>query len=348
VPSIELRAIQKNFGRDTHVVRDLSLTVADGEFLTLLGPSGCGKSTILRIIAGLETPSAGEIMFDGSRMNDVHASDRNVAMVFQSYALYPHLTVRRNLEYPLRKRGVPEAERAGRIAAVADILKIGPLLDRRPAQLSGGQQQRVALGRAMIREPAIFLFDEPLSNLDATLRAHMRTEIIRLHLRLGKTMVYVTHDQMEAMTMSTRIAVLDAGRLLQLGTPADIYARPASRQVAAFVGTPAMNFCPGRIDFGAFHATMLDLVVTAPGIRPGEALAGVRPQDLLLAPDGLPARVVLLESTGQETLVTVQAGTSEFVLRTDAQCALTPGDAVAIQIRPGALHLFDPVTGERL
>jgi multiple sugar transport system ATP-binding protein len=348
MPSIELRAIQKRFGRDTHVVRDLSLTVADGEFLTLLGPSGCGKSTILRMIAGLETPSAGEILFDGRRMNDVHASDRNVAMVFQSYALYPHLTVRRNLEYPLRKRGVPVPERAARIAAVADILKIAPLLERRPAQLSGGQQQRVALGRAMIREPDIFLFDEPLSNLDATLRAHMRAEIIRLHLRLGKTMVYVTHDQMEAMTMSTRIAVLDAGRLLQLGTPAEIYGRPASRQVAGFVGTPAMNFCPGCIEGGSFLASALDLTIPAPGIRPGDALAGVRPQDLLLAPDGIPARVVLLESTGQETLVTVQAGVLELILRTDAQCALAPGDPVALQIRPGALHLFDPATGERL
>jgi multiple sugar transport system ATP-binding protein len=348
MPSIELRALQKTFGRDTHVVRDLSLTVADGEFLTLLGPSGCGKSTILRMIAGLETPSAGEILFDGKRMNDVRAGERNVAMVFQSYALYPHLTVRRNLEYPLRKRGVPVAQRAGRIAAVADILKIGPLLDRRPAQLSGGQQQRVALGRAMIREPDIFLFDEPLSNLDATLRAHMRSEIIRLHLRLGKTMVYVTHDQMEAMTMSTRIAVLDAGRLLQVGTPAEIYARPASRQVAAFVGTPAMNFCAGHIEAGVFLGSALDLVIPTPGVRPGEALAGVRPQDLLLAPDGLPARVVLLESTGQETLVTVQAGALELILRTDAQCALQPGDTVTLQLRPGALHLFDPTSGERL
>ena len=348
MPSVELRGLRKAFGRDSPVVRDLSLSVADGEFLTLLGPSGCGKSTILRMIAGLETPSAGEVLFDGRCMNDVRAGERNVAMVFQSYALYPHLTVRRNLEYPLRKRGVPASERAGRIAAVAHILKIGPLLERRPAQLSGGQQQRVALGRAMIREPDIFLFDEPLSNLDATLRAHMRSEIIRLHLRLGKTMVYVTHDQMEAMTMSTRIAVLDAGRLLQAGTPAEIYARPASRQVAAFVGTPAMNFCAGHIEGGAFRASALELVVPAPGIRPGEAIAGVRPQDLLLADEGLPARVVLLESTGQETLVTVQTGALELVLRTDAQCALQPGESVALQLRPGGLHLFDPASGERL
>ena len=301
--AISLDQIQKSYG-SVRVVEDLSIDVQKGEFLTLLGPSGCGKSTILRMIAGLDSPTSGGILFDGRRMNDVQPAHRNVAMVFQSYALYPHMTVRQNLEYPLRKRGVAKPRRATLVQDVAELLRIEPLLDRRSSQLSGGQQQRVALGRAMIRDPDVFLFDEPLSNLDATLRAHMRAEIIRLHLRLGKTMVYVTHDQIEAMTMSTRIAVLEGGKLLQLGPPAEVYARPATRFVAAFVGTPRMNFLPGvLVQDGAgcvFRAEGLALEIPQPALPADgrEVVVGVRPQDVLLAEDGLAAIVVLVERTG--------------------------------------------------
>ena len=357
--AITLQNIRKTFG-PVEVVRDLSLEVEDGEFLTLLGPSGCGKSTLLRLIAGLDEPNAGSISFDGKTVTHTSPAQRNVAMVFQSYALYAHMTVRQNLLYPLRKRGVPKSEWPARLAAVAELLQIVPLLARRPAQLSGGQQQRVAVGRAMIREPAVFLFDEPLSNLDASLRAHMRSEIIRLHLRLGKTMVFVTHDQIEAMTMSSRIAVLDGGRLQQLGTPAEVYARPANRFVATFVGTPTMNFWPGtleqRPDGWVFqgHRPAVTIPVVLPtgtlptGMPTTAVVAGVRPQDLLLDPDGLPARVVLVESTGQETLVTAAAEGVEFVLRLDSECALRPGEAIAVAARPGRLHLFHATTGVRI
>ncbi|WP_158746606.1 ABC transporter ATP-binding protein [Acidisphaera sp. L21] len=346
--AISLDHIRKSYG--AHVIVDnLCIDVQAGEFLTLLGPSGCGKSTILRMIAGLDSPSAGGILFDGRRMNDVLPADRNIAMVFQSYALYPHMTVRQNLEYPLRKRRVPAQQRAAMVDNVAGILQIGPLLDRRSSQLSGGQQQRVALGRAMIRSPDVFLFDEPLSNLDATLRAHMRAEIIQLHQRLGKTMVYVTHDQIEAMTMSTRIAVLEGGKLLQLGPPAEVYARPATRFVASFVGTPRMNFLPGALVPGGFRADGLALeIAVAHAADAVRVTAGVRPQDLLLAKDGLPARVTLVERTGQETLVTTSAGAQTLVLRLDESCKLRIGDEIAIGVRPGKLHLFDEASGERL
>jgi multiple sugar transport system ATP-binding protein len=351
--AITLSGIRKSYGPHT-VVENLSIDVNRGEFLTLLGPSGCGKSTILRMIAGLDSPTGGGILFDGQRVNDVDPAQRNVAMVFQSYALYPHMTVRQNLEYPLRKRGVPRSQRAGMVDGVAAILRIEPLLERRSSQLSGGQQQRVALGRAMIRDPAVFLFDEPLSNLDATLRAHMRAEIIRLHLRLGKTMIYVTHDQIEAMTMSTRIAVLDGGRLLQLGTPDEVYARPATRFVAGFVGTPRMNFLPGALVQGdagcVFRADGLALDVPMPSEPPSgrKVTAGIRPQDLLPAEGGLPARVTLLESTGQEVLVTASLGSQEVVVRLEEAHGLRVGDTLGLVPRPGKLHLFDAESGDRV
>jgi multiple sugar transport system ATP-binding protein len=351
--AITLSGIRKSYGT-LDVVENLSIDVNKGEFLTLLGPSGCGKSTILRMIAGLDSPTDGGILFDGQRVNDVDPAQRNVAMVFQSYALYPHMTVRQNLEYPLRKRGVPRAQRAGLVDNVAAILRIEPLLERRSSQLSGGQQQRVALGRAMIRDPAVFLFDEPLSNLDATLRAHMRAEIIRLHLRLGKTMVYVTHDQIEAMTMSTRIAVLDGGKLLQLGTPEEVYARPATRFVAGFVGTPRMNFLPGALVQGdagcVFRADGLALDVPVPAQAPSgrEVVAGIRPQDLLPAEHGLPGRVTLLESTGQEVLVTVSLGSQDVVMRLEEARGLRIGDTIGLAPRAEKLHLFDAGTGARV
>ncbi len=352
--SILLQNVRKTYG-PLAVVRDLSLGVQEGEFLTLLGPSGCGKSTLLRIIAGLDSPSSGGVFFDGRRVNEVGPAQRNVAMVFQSYALYPHMTVRQNLEYPLKKRGVEKRRRTAKVEEVMRLLQIEALLDRRSSQLSGGQQQRVALGRAMIRDPAVFLFDEPLSNLDATLRAHMRSEIIRLHLRLGKTTVYVTHDQIEAMTMSSRIAVLNGGELMQLGTPAEIYARPANRFVAAFVGTPTMNFLPGTLIAEAgrclFRSTapQAEVAIDAAAVPSGSpVVAGIRPQDVVLAADGIPARVSLVESTGQETLVTAATCGPELIMRLDSECALRPGDAVTIGFRPGKLHLFDANSGQRI
>ena len=351
--SILLSNINRAYGAQT-VVDDLSIEVQDGEFLTLLGPSGCGKSTILRMLAGLDQPSSGNILFDGRRVNDTAPGDRNVSMVFQSYALYPHMTVRENLAYPLKKRRVPKSERARLVSEISETLQIGPLLDRRSAQLSGGQQQRVALGRAMIRDPDVFLFDEPLSNLDATLRAHMRAEIIRLHLRLGKTMVYVTHDQIEAMTMSSRIAVLDGGKLQQLDTPAEVYARPATRFVAGFVGTPRMNFLAGSLvagEGGSLYRSSDGIVeVGLPGLRAGNVAvdAGIRPQDVILTDAGPTGIVSLIESTGLECFVTLTAGAHEIVMRLDSSDGLRIGQQVHFGLRPGKLHLFDAGTGLRI
>ena len=351
--SILLSNIKRSYGTQT-VVDDLSIEVEDGEFLTLLGPSGCGKSTILRMLAGLDQPTAGNIMFDGQRVNDTAPGHRNVSMVFQSYALYPHMTVRENLAYPLKKRRGAKSERKRLVAEISETLQIVPLLDRRSSQLSGGQQQRVALGRAMIRDPDVFLFDEPLSNLDATLRAHMRAEIIRLHLKLGKTMVYVTHDQIEAMTMSTRIAVLDGGKLQQLDTPAEVYARPATRFVAGFVGTPRMNFLSGALVAGEggslFRSDDGIVEVALPGLHAGNLAveAGIRSQDIILTDSGPSGTVTLIESTGLECFVTVTAGAHDIVVRLDESNGLRIGQTVHFGLRPGKLHLFDAGTGLRI
>ena len=244
---IRLAKVGKRFG-DVVAVEELDLDIEAGEFVSILGPSGCGKSTLLRMLAGLEQPSNGTISIDGKVVDNLPPAERNIAMVFQTYALYPHMTVAGNIEYPLKKRRVPRAERARRVRKAAATLELEALLQRKPRELSGGQQQRVALGRALVRDPAVFLLDEPLSNLDAKLRAHMRAELIRLHRRIGRTMVYVTHDQLEAMTMSQRIAVLRDGRLQQFAPPRDIYARPGNDFVAGFVGTPSMNLLDGHLE----------------------------------------------------------------------------------------------------
>ena len=331
--AIRTEALRKAFPDGTVALRGLDLVVAQGEFLTLLGPSGCGKSTTLRMLAGLEAPTAGRIAFDGVRVDGWGPARRNVAMVFQNYALYPHMTVRGNLEYPLRKRGVPRTERIARVARTAASLHLEPLLNRRPRQLSGGQQQRVALGRAMIRDPSVFLLDEPLSNLDAQLRTAMRAELVRIHRETGCTMVYVTHDQLEAMTMSDRIAVMRGGKLQQVGTPDAIYRAPANRFVAGFVGTPAMNFLPAR------------LVVAG---APEDAVAGVRPEHVRLGGPGA-WEVARVEPTGHETLVTVRAPHgAEVVARVPAPFSFHPGAPVDVAFDPGHVHLFDDRTGERL
>ncbi|WP_291296776.1 ABC transporter ATP-binding protein [Elioraea sp.] len=358
--NVVLSNVQKRFADGTIAVHDFSLEVEDGEFLTFLGPSGCGKTTTLRMVAGLETPSAGTIHFGNRRIDDLEPGERNVAMVFQSYALYPHMTVGENLAYPLRKRGVPKPERDTRVAATAKLLQIEPLLARRPKQLSGGQQQRVALGRAIIRDPDVFLLDEPLSNLDATLRAYMRAELVQLHRRIGKTMIYVTHDQVEAMTMSTRIAVMHQGRLQQVGPPSEVYERPLNRFVASFVGTPAINFIDGRIsatgDGLAFVGDGLVFPIAdqvggaeSGGGRP--VVAGIRPEDVTIGggqPGQGDAEVLVVEPLGHETLVVLRVGTSQVVARAPARSDVTPGQRLPFSINRQRVHLFDAATGDRL
>ena len=285
--SIELRGVGKSFG-DTVAVTDVDLKIADGEFLVLVGPSGCGKSTLLRVIAGLETVSSGSIAVDGVDVTQVAPEDRDLAMVFQDYALYPHMTVERNLGFGLKLRGVDKAERARRVADVAAILGLDELMTRRPAELSGGQRQRVALGRAMVRQPKAFLMDEPLSNLDARLRAAMRAELARLHERLGVTSVYVTHDQTEAMTLGSRVAVLRDGVLQQCGTPLELYERPANLFVASFIGSPQMNLVRAGRDGGDIRVGewRLPLPEAASRDLPDEVIVGIRPSDLHVAGDG--------------------------------------------------------------
>jgi multiple sugar transport system ATP-binding protein len=355
--SVRLDRLRMVFPNGMTGLHGLSLDVADGEFLTFLGPSGSGKTTTLRMIAGLEHPSAGEIWFGSRRVDRLSPADRNVAMVFQNYALYPHMTVRRNLEYPLRKRGVPGDERTARIAEVSGLLKIDMLLERRPRELSGGQQQRVALGRAMVRPSDVFLLDEPLSNLDAELRAHMRAELIQLHRRLGRTMIYVTHDQMEAMTMSTRIAVLSQGRLQQLATPHDVYHAPANRFVAGFVGSPAMNMLPGRLEArgDALHFVSQHFTVALPEYRraelrdaPAQVVAGIRPEDLDLALGAGNAVVTVVERAGHEAVVWLTLGSQRLVARAKADTPAEPGGSAAIVADSGRMHLFAQDGGQRL
>ncbi|MGO9198151.1 MAG: ABC transporter ATP-binding protein [Acidimicrobiales bacterium] len=330
--AVSLESIEKRFG-DTVALAALTLTAQAGEFLVLLGPSGCGKSTALRIVAGLETPTAGTVRIGDRVVNDVEPKDRDVAMVFQSYALYPHLTVRRNIEFPLRARRVPAAERDQRVKEAARSLQLEELLNRTPGQLSGGQRQRVALARAIVREPEAFLMDEPLSNLDARLRVEMRAELIDLHRKTGTTVIYVTHDQVEAMTMGDRIAILRAGVLQQVGSPKDVHARPANQFVASFIGSPPMNLLPGE--------TLGEPNVTV----------GIRPEGLSIREDGpLEARVSLVESLGHEHHVAcrlVSGGESLVIVRLPAS-AVPPsvGDTVRLAVS-GPVHRFDPTSGER-
>ncbi|MCA3314459.1 MAG: sn-glycerol-3-phosphate ABC transporter ATP-binding protein UgpC [Roseomonas sp.] len=331
-----------------HALDDLTLDIADGEFISLVGPSGCGKSTALRIIAGLETPTSGRILFDGRDITALEPRDRNIAMVFQSYALYPHMSVRQNLEYGLKKRGVPAAERVRAVASIAAMLQIEPMLDRRPRQLSGGQRQRVALGRALIRDPEVFLLDEPLSNLDAKLRVHMRAELGALHQNLKTTMIYVTHDQLEAMTLSDRIVVMNHGVMQQVGTPEEIYSRPANRFVAEFIGTPSMNMIEGEIraEGGTPHFAAPGLHVALPKApsASGPATLGVRPEDIALVgpetPGAIHAQVTVSELAGAERYHFITMGKSPVILRTPATTILRPGEAIALSLDPQRLHLF--------
>ena len=348
--AVTLDKLRKSFG-STVAIPGLDLAIADGEFVSLLGPSGCGKTTTLRMLAGLERPTAGRLMIGNRLVNDVPPGQRDIAMVFQSYALYPHMTVGENIAYPLRKRGVPRAERPAMVQKAADLLQLGPLLDRKPRQLSGGQQQRVALGRALVRDPALFLLDEPLSNLDAKLRAHMRAELIELHRRLGRTMVYVTHDQLEAMTMSTRIAVMAGGELQQFATPDEIYRRPANAFVAGFIGTPSMPLVPGDLDgaqlrFGSVELALPDGFVTA---GPASAvLVGARPEHVQVGSGPHRGRVRVAEPSGHECIVILDCGGVDLTARLPSDTRVVAGETVPFHLRGDRLHLFDQGSGRRI
>jgi len=363
VAIVKLEHLSKRFaGAHDHAVDDVSLTVDDGEFMVLLGPSGCGKSTTLRMIAGLESISSGALSIDGKPMNRVLAKDRDIAMVFQTYALYPHMSVRNNLAFGLRRRRVPRDEIESRVTRAAETLGLADLLDRKPYALSGGQRQRVALGRAIVRDPKVFLFDEPLSNLDAGLRVHTRNELIKLHQRLGATMIYVTHDQVEAMTMGNRVCIMDQGRVVQVGHPLEVYLNPSNTFVASFLGSPPTNLVDARIHDGArgtqveamgveftlggFAATDL---ARLPG---GRAIFGVRPEDVYIEapPDGqagrfaeLRAVAVAVEPLGAEVLLVLSVDNGvELIARAGRDVRLRSGETVPIFLDMGAVHLFDP------
>jgi len=329
---ITLTSVDKRFG-DVVAISDLSLTVEDREFLVLLGPSGCGKSTVLRVIAGLEQPDSGEVHIGDRLVNDVEPKDRDLAMVFQSYALYPHMSVRANVEFPLRARGVPKAERAALVEQVVTTLDLADVLDRKPAQLSGGQRQRVALARAIVRRPAAFLMDEPLSNLDAKLRAQTRVELVDLPRRFDATVVYVTHDQVEAMTMGQRVAILDRGVLQQVDTPQRVYDRPANLFVARFIGTPPMNTFPGEL-------------VGRSGV-----VGGIRPEHAVIASDGeIPATVELVEHLGHERHVMTRTDDGhELIVRQGAEAPVPAlGEALRIRVPAERIHCFDATSGVRI
>ncbi|RUT28582.1 sn-glycerol-3-phosphate ABC transporter ATP-binding protein UgpC [Arsenicitalea aurantiaca] len=346
--SVTLTDVRKSYGA-TAVIHGVDVDIADGEFVVLVGPSGCGKSTLLRMVAGLETITDGEIAIGDRVVNDLEPKDRDIAMVFQNYALYPHMTVATNMGFSLEHRGTSKAQIAERVKWAADILGLEALLDRYPRQLSGGQRQRVAMGRAIVRNPQVFLFDEPLSNLDAKLRVVMRGEIKGLHQRLRTTTIYVTHDQVEAMTMADKIVVLNAGRVEQVGAPLDLYDRPANQFVAGFIGSPAMNFIGGRITPGGFVAAGVTLPLPA-GLPAGErsAVYGARPEAFALAPDGLPATVTLVEPMGPETQVTLMLGEHQIIAVFRERVKARPGDTLHIRPDLEAIHLFDAETGARL
>jgi multiple sugar transport system ATP-binding protein len=372
---IILNKVNKVFDDGFHAVRDLTLDVKDGEFMVFVGPSGCGKSTALRMIAGLESISGGELRIDGRVVNAVDPKDRDIAMVFQSYALYPHKTVRENIAFPLHMAGLPRAEVDARVAEAARVLELTAHLDRRPANLSGGQRQRVAMGRAIVRKPAAFLMDEPLSNLDAKLRVQMRAEVARLQHELKVTTIYVTHDQVEAMTMGDRVAVLKGGVLQQVDAPQALYARPANVFVAAFIGSPSMNLYEGGLNgttlsLGSQHIDLPEEVFAArPSLRGSRArtiIVGLRPEDMedaTLAPSGpeVVAPVTLVEALGAETMVHlaidapwVDAGDPDApaetaharsaVARFSPRTRVRPGDHARVAIDAAALHFFDPAT----
>ncbi len=360
--AIALRQVEKTYGhgpKAVKVIHGVDVSIADGEFIVIVGPSGCGKSTLLRMVAGLEEITGGEIDIGGRVVNTLEPAERDIAMVFQNYALYPHMSVFDNMAYGLKIAKVPRAEIEQRVNKAAKILELGALLERKPRELSGGQRQRVAMGRAIVRQPQVFLFDEPLSNLDAKLRAATRLEIQKLHQELGVTSLFVTHDQVEAMTLAQRMIVMNAGRIEQIGTPEQVYGKPATTFVASFIGSPPMNLLPGRADGSRFSAgaeageggaapTALPLPAAAP--RAGALTLGVRPEHAELRPDGSwPMRVAMLEMLGAERLVYGHLGDAAFTVRLDATLPPPrPGDVVGLHVAPEHLHWFDSDTGQRV
>jgi len=357
--SISLRNIVKRYGSGSsalQVLHGVSAEIHDGEFIVIVGPSGCGKSTLLRMVAGLEAVSDGEIAIDAQVVNNVDPSERDIAMVFQNYALYPHFNVFDNMAYGLRIRKLPAAEIKARVEKAAATLELSHLLERKPRQLSGGQRQRVAMGRAIVRSPKVFLFDEPLSNLDAKLRAATRLEIRKLHVELGVTSLFVTHDQVEAMTLGERLIVMNAGRIEQIGTPEQVYGQPASTFVASFIGSPPMNLLPGQADGSRFSLNDQTLALPTAAPRAGALTLGLRPEHAQIAMNGEPGqwllRVEMLEMLGAERLVYGRMGGeggAPFTTRLDA--TLTPpkpGDTVSLHVRPEHLHWFDSGSGARV
>jgi sn-glycerol 3-phosphate transport system ATP-binding protein len=333
---LKLSSVGKTYPGGVTAVSGADISIADGEFIVLVGPSGCGKSTMLRMIAGLESITDGTVEIGGRVVNGLEPGERDIAMVFQNYALYPHMTVRANMAYGLKNQGMPRDQIDARIAEAARFLQLEPYLDRKPRALSGGQRQRVAMGRAIVREPAVFLFDEPLSNLDAKLRTQLRAELKDLHARLGATFVYVTHDQIEAMSLADRIVIMSNGKIEQIGTPMELYTNPASTFVAEFIGAPPMNVL--SMDSEAARGFVSDMTTHD---RPA-GYVGVRPEFLSIGTEGVPSTISLVETLGAETLVHLKIADSELILRGGHDLKVAQGDMVAVQARPEAIRFFDP------
>jgi len=353
---VTLKGITKRFG-DVVAVRGVDLEIADGEFLVLVGPSGCGKSTTLRMVAGLEEISDGEIFIGGKRINDVHPKDRDIAMVFQSYALYPHMNVKTNMSFGLKMRRMKKAEIEARVEKAAEVLELTDLLERKPKELSGGQRQRVAMGRAIVREPKVFLFDEPLSNLDAKLRVQMRAEIAKMHQRIGTTIIYVTHDQVEAMTLADRIVIMDGGVVKQVGSPLEVFEHPKNRFVAGFIGSPAMNFIACTLEEGqllrgeGFSVSIPERHRRVVEGRAAEVELGLRPENLKVEPsrDGiLQAQVDVCEPMGAETFLYASHPGGLLTIRDAAHSTVKVGDQVGVVFDMERAHLFDAKTGEAI
>jgi len=346
---VTLSNVRKSYGA-VGIIHGIDLGISDGEFVVLVGPSGCGKSTLLRMVAGLETITGGEVRIGPRVVNDLDPKDRDIAMVFQNYALYPHMTVATNMGFSLEHRGGSKAEIAERVKWAADILGLAPLLDRYPRQLSGGQRQRVAMGRAIVRNPQVFLFDEPLSNLDAKLRVVMRGEIKSLHQRLKTTTIYVTHDQVEAMTMADKIVVLNGGRVEQIGAPLELYDRPANQFVAGFIGSPSMNFLNGTITAEGFAAPGIVLPLPAAAqVHTGrKAVYGIRPEHFALDENGVPAEIILVEPMGSETQVTMKLGETLATGVFRERVSLSPGATIRVRPDLDNVHLFAADGGQRL
>src|SRR6476619_1333479 len=351
--SVAIRDVRKAFGSTT-VIRGVDIAIGDGEFVVLVGPSGCGKSTLLRMIAGLENITNGEIRIGERVVNNLPPKERDVAMVFQNYALYPHMTVAANMAFSMKLRGAPKSEIDERVNRAAAILGLSQLLERFPRQLSGGQRQRVAMGRAIVRDPQVFLFDEPLSNLDAKLRVQMRTEIKELHQRLKTTSIYVTHDQTEAMTMADRIVVMHDGVVEQIGAPLELYDRPQNLFVAGFIGSPAMNFlngpirANGELTFEGAHGVRLPLSAAPAGSDGRPVIYGIRPEHFVSADDGAEAEVQVVEPTGSELQIAAKLGGDDIIAVFRERHDFKPGDKIRLKPDPRLAHLFDEPSGKRL